>query len=989
MIAISILDLAVAYRKVKVDLFYSGNPCRFALAEFEVDLEQNLQKIKDALEMQDCEFLDGLCHGYWLTPKKIEFDNENQGKPIFSNPEKEFDVSHVESGELRLIANVPVAFHVITTLWINKIGEKFDRLLSNNSYGNRIRRHKDHTPNLNALGSFKPYLHHYQAWRDNGLKTIRENLKHEKSIVAVTADFVAFYHNISADFIVSDTFLKELGITLSSEEKNFTSLIVEMLSKWAKSTPLGRGLPVGCSISAVIANTALIFFDRCIEKDLVPLYYGRYVDDIIIVLENTNDFSSVSDIWKWISNKVPCIEFQKPGSSLGQIKVCLDIFPESENPQDLHFEEKKTKVFLLEVPSGIAFLDSLEHQIRERASEWRSLPELPGDEKIASMLLSACSKSGEEVDNLRKADSLSIRRAMFAMKLRDFESYCRNLKPDDWKEQRRAFLNTIDKHFTNLHSFFDLYRYFPRIIAIAVISGDYDILFSIIQKICAIPDIIRNSDKNFKIASLCTQEAPKIEIQPFNDYIRQGIEESVLSSLTVPQCLDNFSLLHEILLFISKRNWNRQSLLSQHARLVGYDLAFKPLRYLSFSPEMNWGYGEKIIAKISVYESHPTFISKHDFEILMKLASNATGYIHEIVPQAWIFPTRPFSMSELYLVYEKSLYEPGTVAEILRIFRGYAKNIQGLPQIVGEKYPEIVEVNYSGKKTSLQIALTSWKTEDKSWTASACQQDDPDETRYSRLTHLLNQILRSRRALDYVVFPELSIPPRWFLGLAGKLKISGISLISGVEYVHDRKTGTVSNQVWCSLIHDGLGFRDTIFFQHDKDIPAIHEKEDLERVAGKTLKPITPGKTCTIVHHGDFYFGILICSELTDINYRARLRGSVDAIFVPEWNSDVEMFSSLIEAAAYDVHAYIIQCNNRKFGDTRIRIPAKKHFERDIVKIKGGEDDYFVIGEIDIKRLRQFQSFTISPTGENAAFKPVPAGFLIASYRKILSENRK
>ena len=101
------------------------------------------------------------------------------------------------------------------------------------------------------------------------------------------------------------------------------------------------------------------------------------------------------------------------------------------------------------------------------------------------------------------------------------------------------------------------------------------------------------------------------------------------------------------------------------------------------------------------------------------------------------------------------------------------------------------------------------------------------------------------------------------------------------------------------------------------------------------------------------------------------------------------MFSSLIEAAAYDVHAYIIQCNNRKFGDTRIRIPAKKHFERDIVKIKGGEDDYFVIGEIDIKRLRQFQSFTISPTGENAAFKPVPAGFSIASYRKIVPENRK
>ena len=986
------LDLAAAYRKVKVDLFYSGCPCRFALAEFEENLEKNLQQIKVALKTQDRKFLDDLCHGYWLTPKKIEFDNENQGKPIFSNPEKEYDVSNVSHCELRLIANVPIAFHVITTLWINKIGEKFDRLLSKNSYGNRIRRHKDLSPNLNALGSFNPYLHHYQAWRDNGLKTIRENLKHEKNIVAVTADFTAFYHNISADFIISDTFLQNLDITLSKKEKNFTSLIVEMLSKWAEETPLGHGLPVGCSISAVIANTSLIFFDRCIEKDLVPLYYGRYVDDIIIVLENTNNFTSVADVWEWISNKVSCIKFQSSDSPSDQINVCLDIFSESVKTLNLHFEKNKTKVFLLEAPSGIAFLDSLEHQIRERASEWRSLPELPGDEKIASMLLTACSKSGEDVDNLRKADSLSIRRAMFAMKLRDFESYCRNLKPDCWKEQRKAFLDTINKHFTNLHSFFDLFRYFPRIIAIATMCGDYDLLLSMIQKIGAVPNVIRKLEGKLKIASQCCLQAEKrkiIDIQSFSGYIRQGIEESILSSLTFPQCLKNFSLLKEVLLLVSKRNWSSKSLSLQYARFVGCDLAFKPLRYLSFSPEMNWWYDEKIIKKISVYNTSQIFISKNDFKILMKLAHQATGSFQGIVPQAWIFPTRPFTMSELYFVYKKSLCEPETVAEILRVFRGYAKNIQGLPQITGEKYPEIVEVNYSGRKTSLQIALTSWKTEDGSWTASACQKDDPDETRYSRLTHLLNQILRSRRTLDYVVFPELSIPPRWFLGLAGKLKISGISLISGVEYVHDRKTGTVSNQVWCSLIHDGLGFRDTIFFQHDKDIPGIHEKEDLERVAEKTLKSITPNKTCTIIHHGDFYFGILICSELTDINYRACLRGSVDAIFVPEWNSDIEMFSSLIEAAAYDVHAYIIQCNNRKFGDTRIRIPAKKHFERDIVKIKGGENDYFVIGEIDIKRLRQFQSFAISPTGETAAFKPVPAGFSIASYRKILPENRK
>ena len=115
---------------------------------------------------------------------------------------------------------------------------------------------------------------------------------------------------------------------------------------------------------------------------------------------------------------------------------------------DLYFKIEKTKVFMFDYPSGIDFLDSLEFQIRIKSSEWRLIPELPNDAYIAKMLLSACNKSGEEVDNLRKADSLSTRRAIFAIKLRDFESYSRNLEPAIWEPQRTAFLNTIQLYFT-------------------------------------------------------------------------------------------------------------------------------------------------------------------------------------------------------------------------------------------------------------------------------------------------------------------------------------------------------------------------------------------------------------------------------------------------------------------------------------------------------------------------------------------------------------
>ena len=78
MIPIKIVDLADAYRKAKVDLFYSGNPCRVALSEFEDNLEENLQKIKNALSNEDKEYLFSISKGYWLCPKKIGYDKENE-----------------------------------------------------------------------------------------------------------------------------------------------------------------------------------------------------------------------------------------------------------------------------------------------------------------------------------------------------------------------------------------------------------------------------------------------------------------------------------------------------------------------------------------------------------------------------------------------------------------------------------------------------------------------------------------------------------------------------------------------------------------------------------------------------------------------------------------------------------------------------------------------------------------------------------------------
>lgn len=995
MIQYRIADLADAYRKVKVDLFYSGNPRRLDLALFEKDLLKNLRVLEHVLNNKDKDYLLEISKGYLLCPKKVDYPsgekkNENQENNfIVYAPEEKYSPKKIKAVDLRIIENTPIAFHIITTLWVNRIGQLFDAKLSRNAYGNRIRRNKTNDePNLKALGTFNPYLHYYRSWRDNGLKVIRESLEKGKKVVAITADFTAFYHNIDPDFILSESFLKKTGIELEDDDKKFTSTIVMMLKHWADNTPLKHGLPVGCSISAVIANASLLLFDQSIERMIVPLYYGRYVDDIIMAIENNDNFKTEEDVWNWIINRISYLEKQKDKKQeriVYNIDGFLDPIDKKENTYKLYFESDKTRVLLLDSKSGLSFLDLLEHQIKEHSSEWRALPELPDEKHIASMLLSASNKTGEEADNLRKADSLTTRRALFAIKLRDFEFYCRNLPESSWKKQRRAFLETIDSFFTNLNSYFDMFHFFPRILSIATECSDYDFVESIATKVYN--NIQNIPNVKYTVSKQRIQKKAKYKVlKYFVDYVKKSFRESIIASLTFPSQKDKLSELAKSCVWLDIEPI--ETIEHFHRILSGYDLASKPFRYFSFYKELNWPFNQDRTCETTIYQDikHHPFIERRDFAYLLWLSKHCiTKLPVSGVPQAWIFPTRPFNMSELYFCIDKALIHNHFISSILLIQRGYANQKDMMPAICREEdkvHHNIIKIQNEKIISSINVALASWKTHYSSWVASVCKKNDPDLTRYQRLSHLLNHILASRRKVHYVIFPELSIPPRWFLGIADKLKKADISLIGGIEYIHS--TGGVSNQVWCSLLHDGLGFPQSVIIRYEKAFPAIHEEQELWKLARLKLIQENTNANKYIVQHGDLFFGILICSELTNIDYRAKYRGCVDAVFVPEWNQDTEMFSSLIEAAAYDVHAYVIQCNDRQYGDTRIRIPAKDHYRRDIVKIKGGEEDFFVIGKLDITKLRQFQSFCVSPTDKDAPFKPVPTGFQIAPYRKCL-----
>lgn len=181
-------------------------------------------------------------------------------------------------------------------------------------------------------------------------------------------------------------------------------------------------------------------------------------------------------------------------------------------------------------------------------------------------------------------------------------------------------------------------------------------------------------------------------------------------------------------------------------------------------------------------------------------------------------------------------------------------------------------------------------------------------------------------------------------------------MIAGTEYRHF-KDNKILSEAYLSLSDNRLGYPAFVRIWQPKLLPAVGEDKELTVKFGKEWAFDKIQKTRKPVYiHNNFHFGLMVCSELQNSRERVGFQGRVDALMVLSWNQDLETFSSLIESAALDVHAYTVLVNNRKYGDSRVRVPTKQSFLRDLARVRGGENDFVVAATLDIERLRLFRA---------------------------------
>lgn len=515
-------SLYFAYRKAKADVYYRFRS-PLALLAYETELEYNIESLAyaiwndDETFFRDPTFTGSATFAPKGLPRTPDFDNANT---VFSSPSKSWN-SLIERNlqlgkqkidtEYRLVSECGIGMHVLSALWVRYVGTGIeDQLFAGRPYANRIRRTRTSNDyNRFSIGTFDRYLDGYREWINNATDAMDRLITKKKDIVSFSTDASAYFHNIPATILEHPSFRDKYLVHSDSDKfkRRITRCLNIALQGWESNTlkalatndidksQVSLGLPVGLSCSALIGNVILDGFDREVLEQVKPEYYGRYVDDISIVLEGHNELNSPASLWEWLGRRIKNLEIERKnkdstdasevntGEALNNLEVSYYPFgshspSQGKNGSQINllkvdFKVEKTHLLLADHSSGKRAVDALRNALQEKSSEWRLLSHLPANsEDIGPDMIAAFDTSGSPAVRSSQLKELSAQRGSVSLWLRDLEQLARLCNPASWESHRAEFYKVIrEQIFTPLH-LFDYYSVVPRVLDLALLCGD-------------------------------------------------------------------------------------------------------------------------------------------------------------------------------------------------------------------------------------------------------------------------------------------------------------------------------------------------------------------------------------------------------------------------------------------------------------------------------------------------------------------------------------
>ena len=284
----------IAYKKLKSSLYYDKTQTilRDKLVSFEArnNIDSYLEEMMETFlnkEMRVKMFEEILSSiSYYAFPKSLASEKTDM---IKNYSKKKIDIV-----DNQYFIDMDIRGHILGVLWLLLIGYRVDKNMYAHSYGNRIRKNMynefSEAPTYSPY-LFEPYFQQYEGWRDTAMNEAMQHLHTGQDVVVLTLDFKRFYYSVDITKGLFDgIYAEEIESTEDCDELRalhyFLLRIIEKYSACYVEFGGKNILPIGFLPSNVLANYALRNFDKAILDGWNPIYFGRYVDDVIIVDKN-------------------------------------------------------------------------------------------------------------------------------------------------------------------------------------------------------------------------------------------------------------------------------------------------------------------------------------------------------------------------------------------------------------------------------------------------------------------------------------------------------------------------------------------------------------------------------------------------------------------------------------------------------------------------------------------------------------------------------
>ncbi|HML32309.1 nitrilase-related carbon-nitrogen hydrolase [Sporomusa sphaeroides] len=1018
----SLTNLQKAYRKYKSMIYYDtyGAIDREKIADFEVEhdihkddnyfkeLAKQLadQRLRDEMFLNIISKIDVRCY-----PKKVKMSSISGNKydEVISNALPENNI--VESVQYQI--DFPIEGHILGILWVIEYGTILDSLLIDNCFGNRLKPYiRKESEKVISPFLFEPYFKKYESWRDGALDIAQQQLDEKKDVLTISLDIKSYYYFARINFDEIKQVLYETIINNNEDSEKayviLTDFVECVFKKYSslfsfthKESPTDDlpFIPIGFAPSMVIANWYLNDFDRKVLNDLHPIYYGRYVDDFLLVIPYYQEKESLTKVNEVIDKYFTDDKgyshhsfFIKPDDNDNNADKQDAYFFADKKYQYLSVQMEKFKVYIFKHDASRAIINKFRKEIQRNSSEFRYMFEKDQISKHIDDEIYKIDYDGT-INKIRSINGIGIDKFRLSKTL----SKLIYASVENGYKDRPKMFAILSKAFCK-GSGIDLFTLWEKVITLLFMQKCYVEIRVLIDQLNR---IIENVTFERDLRHI------PFWLQANNDesVLKETLKKTLLSSLYRVLALRRNDQVIELEDYIRDKfgfpkdsqseifnELRKKFLISQ---LINTKITMVPIRnYGSWNTsedyDLIFGYAdnqgqEGTIKYFPRYTHlHECFLHSIDQIIRQDKTIEKTEYFKD--------------STELYQQINYMYNHDASVGkEFFSVTTCPCAETDGIYQSTNNKicntlrkgdacarFYDRVRINKisvgKGKYSSLRVGIASVQIKEKNIKDAWVGRPNISVDRMDELIEIVNSAAKHK--VQILIMPECYVPYCWTGQIIEAARKHNMAMVFGIEHIVQRKTAY--NYLMTVLPVVVEGYNNCVVKMRLKNFYAPAEVKGIQD-HHLTLPDRVNTNYFTNGHEREYdlfswngiNFAPYNCFELTHIYDRALFKSEIDLLIACEDNKDTGYFANIIDSLALDLHCYCVQVNASQYGDSKIAQPKGSH-EKTILSIKGGDNVFLIVGNVNINSLREFQ---ICENSSNA-FKPLPPGFNFKRVRK-------